>query len=108
MCLLTSLFIVSASREHSIASAVSEAPGTSHSEPRAAKRKAETQLVEEEMPPEKKVNPNIKNRPPQDFSNAPPRYQGKLSHSMTDCQKILNDFMAKRSHSVNFLIVFFY
>uniref|UniRef100_A0AC35GBB9 Bromodomain-containing protein n=1 Tax=Panagrolaimus sp. PS1159 TaxID=55785 RepID=A0AC35GBB9_9BILA len=91
--------VARASREHSIASAVSEVPGPSHTEPRAAKRKAETQLVEEEVPPEKKLNPNIKNRPPADYSNAPPRYHGKLTHSMMDCQKILNDFLAKKSYS---------
>uniref|UniRef100_A0A914PTC2 Bromodomain-containing protein n=1 Tax=Panagrolaimus davidi TaxID=227884 RepID=A0A914PTC2_9BILA len=91
--------VTRANQGHAIASAVTETPRQRHTEPRAAKRKAETQLAGEEVPAEKKVNTNIKNRPPPDFTNAPPRYHGELSQCMIDCQKILDDFLAKKSHT---------
>uniref|UniRef100_A0A914PQL8 Bromodomain-containing protein n=1 Tax=Panagrolaimus davidi TaxID=227884 RepID=A0A914PQL8_9BILA len=90
--------VTRANREHPSASAVTETPRQRHTEPRAAKRKAETQLAGEEVPAEKKLNTKIKNRPASDFSNAPPRYHGELSQSMIDCQMILDDFLAKKSH----------
>lgn len=98
-------FLFSASREHSIASATSELPGTSELPTRTAKRKAEVSFAELEAPPEKKINPNIKNRPPPDFSKESPRYRGKLSPRMIGCQKILNDFMAKKSYKVYLLYI---
>ncbi|KAE9547843.1 hypothetical protein FO519_008946 [Halicephalobus sp. NKZ332] len=85
---------VQASREPSTFSTSSEFVATTSDEVmRPPKRKAEP--VQE--PPEKKINPNIKNKPIPDFSNMKPRYQGKFSPRMQGCLKIVNDFLAKKN-----------
>lgn len=72
--------------------------------PRPPKRKAETKPPIVDEPPEKKRDPTIKNKPAEKFDHLPPRYHGKLSPRMLACKKILEDFRAKRSHHVSFLI----
>uniref|UniRef100_A0AC34RSG6 Bromodomain-containing protein n=1 Tax=Panagrolaimus sp. JU765 TaxID=591449 RepID=A0AC34RSG6_9BILA len=80
------------SREASTFSSASELATTSD-ELRSLKRKGEP--IREL--PEKKINPNIKNKPAADFSNLPPKWEGKYNARMNACLKIVHDFLSKKS-----------
>lgn len=69
---------------------------TTSEDMRPPKRKVEP-IVEV---PEKKFNPNIKNKPIPDFSKMDPKYVGKFTPRMNACLKIINDFLSKKSSKV--------